>query len=50
MKNKEQVILQQSENIHCNICNSLIKRNTMNRHPETDICKKKALPGQVYKT
>ena len=41
--NKEQVITQQREKIACNICNSLITRNKMIRHQQTDICKKKAL-------
>jgi len=42
-KKKEQVIAQQSEKITCNLCNSLITRNKMARHQQTDICKKKAL-------
>ena len=40
--NKDKVIAQQSEKIECNICKSLITRNKMNRHQQTDICKKKA--------
>ena len=40
--NKDKVIAQQSEKIECNICKSLISRNKINRHQQTDICKKKA--------
>ena len=38
--NKDKVISKQSENIECNIWNSLITRNKMNRHQEAEICKK----------
>ena len=48
-RHREQVISQQREQIHCNICNSLITRNRMNRHQETELCKQKALLGQVHK-
>ena len=33
---------------HCNICNSLITGNKMNRHKETYIRKKKSLLRQVF--
>ena len=43
--NKEKVISKPSEKNkkQCNICNSLITRNKMNRHQETEMCNKKSL-------
>ena len=41
--NRENVISKQSDKIQCNICNSLITRHKMNRHQETEICKKTSL-------
>ena len=42
-KNKEQLISQQRDKIHCNICNSLKARDKVNRHQDTKVCEKKSL-------
>jgi len=47
--NRHKVIAQQCEKIQCNLCNSLIMRCNLNRHQETEICKKKSLLNKTNK-
>ena len=45
--NKDKMNTQQSEQITCNICNSLILKCNLKRHQETQILKKNIIKNNV---